>query len=64
LLNRFIAHPGDYNIQLLGWSSGNGRLITRGSSDDTIKVWDLSAEAPVTQMRANVLSSFFEFGMR
>ncbi|MDB4516632.1 WD40 repeat domain-containing protein [Crocinitomicaceae bacterium] len=59
LRHRFVAHDDDYDIQILGWSPDRRRLTTRGSWDDTVKVWDISEGKAVAKMHVGLIEDWF-----
>lgn len=41
-LGHWQTHPQDYGVRIVGWWPDASRLATRGSSDDTVKVWGVA----------------------
>lgn len=59
LLHEFPAHDDEYDIEILGWSSDNIKLVTRGSSDDTVKTWDIFVGRTLAEFHVGLVQDWF-----
>lgn len=42
-LQRWLAHDGDYEVVIVGWSPDGRTLATRGRADDAVKMWNVAS---------------------